>query len=50
MEDQDREIASTLSFPPFYQWRIRGRTGHSRRVHLKGIVYHKSPAQKVTVV
>jgi len=41
---QDREIAS-ISLPLFYQWRVRGRTGHAPRAHLKGTL-HQEPRVK----
>jgi len=32
---QDREIAP-ISFLPFYQWRVKGRTEHAPRDNLTG--------------
>jgi len=37
---QDREIAP-ISLPPFYQWRVRGRTGHAPKAHLKGTLHQE---------
>jgi len=34
-EHQDREIAPII-LSSFYQWRVKGRTGHTPRAHLKG--------------
>jgi len=41
---RDREMAP-ISLPPFYQWRVRGRTGHAPRAHLKATV-HQEPHVK----
>jgi len=40
IESQDREIAP-ISLPPFYQCRVRGRTGHAPRIHLKGMLHQE---------
>jgi len=42
---QDREIVP-ISLPPFYQWRVRGRTGYAPRAHLKGTL-HQDPRVKM---
>jgi len=41
---QDREIAP-ISLPPFYEWRVRGRTGHAFRAHFKETL-HQEPCVK----
>jgi len=37
---KDQETAP-ISFPPFYQWWVRGRTGYAPRVHLKRTLHQK---------
>jgi len=44
-EHQDREIAP-ISLPSFYQWRVRGRTRHAPRAHLKGTLHSRAPCKK----
>jgi len=43
-EHHDRETAP-ISLPPFYQWRVRGRTGHAPWAYLKGTL-HQEPRVK----
>jgi len=33
------EKLAPISLLPFYQWRVRGRTGHAPRTHLKRTVH-----------
>jgi len=43
-KDKDREIAP-MSLLLFYQWRVKGRTGHALRAYLKE-TQHQEPGEK----
>jgi len=43
-KNKDREIAP-ISTHLLYQWRVRGRTGHTPRIQLKGTL-HQEPSVK----
>jgi len=40
-EHQGREIAP-ISLPPFYQLRVKGRTGYAPRAYLKGMLHQET--------